>query len=77
MKKNNHEFTYTDYFAFYKKKTKKSFTPKKISYEEFIRNTSIATSTMMIKRRTAKNIFFTNTKICEDYFFFKCKILEK
>ena len=78
MKKNNHEFTYTDYFAFYKKKNKKRkvFTPKKISYEEFIRNTSIATSTMMIKRRTAKNIFFTNTKICEDYFF-KCKILEK
>ena len=78
MKKNNYEFTYTDYFAFYKKKNKKRkvFTPKKISYEEFIRNTSIATSTMMIKRRTAKNIFFTNTKICEDYFF-KCKILEK
>ena len=31
---------------------------------------------MVIKRQTAKNIFFTNTEICEDYFF-KCKILEK
>ena len=30
----------------------------------------------MIKRKIAKNINFTNTKICEDYYF-KCKILKK
>ena len=39
-------------------------------------NTSIATSTMMVKRKDIKNIKFTNTKICEDYFF-KCKLLKR
>ena len=70
MKKNNYEFTYTDYFAFYKKKNKKRkvFTPKKISYEEFIRNTSIATSTMVIKRQTAKNIFLQILKFVKTIF---------
>ena len=31
---------------------------------------------MMIKRKTVKDIKFTNTPICEDYYF-KCKILKK
>ena len=31
---------------------------------------------MMIKRSEIKNVKFTNTKICEDYFF-KCKLLKK
>ena len=31
---------------------------------------------MMIKRKIIGNIKFTNTKICED-FFFKCKLLKK
>ena len=41
-----------------------------------LRNTSIATSTMMVKRKIIGKIKFTNTKICEDYFF-KCKLLKK
>ena len=31
---------------------------------------------MMIKREKIKNIRFTNTKICEDYYF-KCKLLKR
>ena len=31
---------------------------------------------MMIERKKLKNIRFTNSKICEDYYF-KCKLLKK
>ncbi len=75
MKKNNFSFTYTNYETF-GKKNKKIINPSKINYSNFIRNTSIATSTMMIKREKIKNIRFTNTKICEDYYF-KCKLLKR
>jgi len=46
------------------------------NYNGFLKNTSIATSTMMIKRNIIGNIKFTDTKICED-FFFKCSLLKK
>jgi teichuronic acid biosynthesis glycosyltransferase TuaG len=46
------------------------------SFESFVKNTSIATSTMIIRRDLVKNIKFPDTKICEDYFF-KCQILKK
>ena len=75
MKKNNFSFTYTNYETF-DQKNKKIIVPKKFKYEEFTKNTSIATSTMMIKRSEIGNIKFTNTEICEDYFF-KCKLLKK
>jgi len=75
MKKNNCSFSYTNYETFGDKK-KKVNNPSKLSYSSFIKNTSIATSTMMVKRNKIKNIRFTNTKICEDYFF-KCKLLKK
>ncbi len=75
MKKNNFSFTYTNYETFGKKK-KKINNPLKLDYSNFIRNTSIATSTMMIRREKIKNIKFTNSKVCEDYFF-KCNLLKK
>ena len=75
MKKNDHQFTYTNYETF-GDKNKKVNNPKKLSYSSFIKNTSIATSTMMIKREKINDIKFTNTKICEDYYF-KCKLLKK
>ena len=75
MKKNDHQFTYTNYETF-GDKNKKVNNPKKLSYSSFIKNTSIATSTMMIQRKKINDIKFTNTKICEDYFF-KCKLLKK
>ena len=75
MKKNDYQFTYTNYETF-GDKNKKINNPKKLSYSSFIKNTSIATSTMMIKRKKINDIKFTNTKICEDYYF-KCKLLKK
>ena len=75
MKKNDYPFSYTDYETF-GDKIKKVSNPQKLNYFNFIKNTSIATSTMMIKRNVISNSKFTNTKICEDYYF-KCKILKK
>ena len=75
MTKNNYSFTYTYYETFGEKK-KIIFPPLKFNFSSFIHNTSIATSTMMVKRSEIENIKFTNTKICEDYFF-KCKLLKK
>ena len=84
MLKNNYEFTYTNYVAFLNKensiKKKKIINtikpPKKFNFNKFIHNTSIGTSTMILKRSLVQNIKFINTAICEDYFF-KCKILKK
>jgi len=75
MKNNNFFFSYTDYKTF-GTKNRKINNPSKIDYTGFLKNTSIATSTMMIKRNIIGNIKFTNTKICED-FVFKCKLLKK
>ncbi len=75
MKKNNHQFTYTNYKTIGNKK-KIINTPKKLNFLNFIKNTSIATSTMIVTRKIAEGVKFTNTKICEDYFF-KCRILKK
>ena len=75
MTKNNYSFTYTYYETFGEKK-KIIFPPLKFNFSSFIHNTSIATSTMMVKRSKIKNIKFTNTEICEDYFY-KCLLLKK
>jgi|TARA_B100001093_G_scaffold71799_1_gene62360 teichuronic acid biosynthesis glycosyltransferase TuaG len=80
MKKNKHMFSYTNYIAF-KKINKniiknKILVPSSFNQKKFIKNTSICTSTMMIKRSIIKNVKFTNTKRCED-FFFKCQILKR
>jgi teichuronic acid biosynthesis glycosyltransferase TuaG len=75
MTMNDYSFSYTYYKTFGDKK-KSIKPPLKFNYSSFIRNTSIATSTMIIKRSEIKNIKFTRTKICEDYYF-KCKLLKK
>lgn len=75
MEKNNYHFTFTNYETFgLKKKLIKA--PKKLNFKNFIRNTSIGTSTMIVNRKIARGIKFTNSKICEDYFY-KCKLLKK
>ena len=80
MIKNKYHFTYTNYqpFKFGKKENKLGeITPEKFfTFEKFVRNTTISTSTMIIKRSIIGSIKFSNTKICEDYFF-KCQILKK
>ena len=80
MIKNNYHFTYTNYLPFRSAKKQnnlKEIKPAKyFTFEKFTRNTSIATSTMIIKKSSIGNTKFSNTKICEDYFF-KCQILKK
>ena len=80
MIKNKYYFTYTNYLPFKFEKEQhnlKEIRPKKFfTFETFIRNTSIATSTMIIKKSLIGNTKFSNTNICEDYFF-KCQILKK
>ena len=75
MKKNNYDFTYTFYETF--GKTKRSILPpNQFTFKKFIRNTSIGTSTMIISKNIANKIKFSNTKICEDYYY-KCQLLKK
>ena len=80
MIKNKYYFTYTNYLAFGSGKKRNILReiklPKYFNFEKFTRNTSIATSTMMIKKSSIGNTKFSNTAICEDYFF-KCQILKK
>ena len=79
MEKNKYYFTYTNYIAFKNEKGKnnlKEIKPEKFfNFEKFTKNTSIATSTMIIKKSYIGNTKFSSTKICEDYFF-KCQILK-
>ena len=80
MIKNKYYFTYTNYLSFKseeKQNNLREVKPEKyFNFGKFIRNTSIATSTMIIKKVSMGNIKFSNTRICEDYFF-KCQILKK
>ena len=67
MIKNDYHFTYTNYLPFKSEKKRqdlKEIKPANIfTYEKFIRNTSIATSTMVIKKSSIGNVKFSNTKI--------------
>ena len=60
-----------------KKLFKKKINVKgKFNLEEFINNSSIAMSTVIVERSLIKNLKFKKLKICEDYLF-KCEILKK
>ena len=77
MKKNNLNFSYTQYDAFKRNGFKKRvFPPNKLNYENFTKNTSIATSSMMIRRKLFNKIKLSNSPNFEDYFL-KCQILKK
>ena len=78
MQKNNYYFTYTNYKTFKINKLIKNtiLVPNKFNFESFVKNTSISTSTMVVKRSVANRIKFSNTKICEDYYY-KCQLLKK
>ena len=78
MQKNNYFFTYTNYktFKINNPMKKNILVPSKFSFNSFVKNTSIATSTMIVKRSTASKTKFSNTKICEDYYY-KCQLLKK
>jgi teichuronic acid biosynthesis glycosyltransferase TuaG len=78
MQKNDYFFTYTHYKTFkINKPIKKTIlVPGKFNFDTFVKNTSIATSTMIVRRSTVGKIKFLNTKICEDYYY-KCQLLKK
>ena len=76
MKKKRYVFTYTDYKFFKNNKNKVVYTPLNYNYSKFIYNTSIATSTMVIRREIINNFFSSKVRLCEDYLF-KCKILKE
>ena len=80
MEKFNYIFTYTNYTPFTFKKNLKKFKkkilpPNSFNFKEFIHNTSIGMSSVIIKRSVIRNIIFKKLKICEDYLF-KCEILK-
>ena len=70
----NYNFTYTDYKTIKNRKIKIIKVANFFNYNTFIKNTSIATSTMILKKKILNNVFFPNLRLCEDYYF-KCKIL--
>jgi len=78
MEINNYDFTYTYYKTFAENKyiIKEIIVPNKFNFESFTKNTSISTSSMILKRKLTNGIKFFNTKICEDYFY-KCQLLKK
>ena len=78
MESHNYDFTYTYYKTFTsdKKITRAIKTPNQFDFKSFIKNTSIATSSMIVKRNLADKTKFYNTKICEDYYY-KCQLLKK
>ena len=78
MESHNYDFTYTYYKTFTsdKKITRAIKTPNQLDFKSFIKNTSIATSSMIVKRNLANKTKFYNTKICEDYYY-KCQLLKK
>ena len=78
MQKNNYNFTYTHYKTFNINKSKINTVnvPNRFNFDSFVKNTSIATSTMVVKRSITNGIRFSNSKICEDYYY-KCQLLKK
>ncbi len=81
MEQNNYLFTYTDYTPFlYKNKKiiykKKISPPQSFNYEQFINNSSIGTSTMILLREIIGVIKFPKVDVLED-FPFKSRILKR
>ena len=78
MIKNNFSFSFSDYFSFFnndKSNLKSTNIRHKFNFENFINNSSINSSTMILKRSIIGSTKFKNIKH-EDYLF-KCEILKK
>lgn len=80
MNKNSYPFTFTDYIPFIQKKKikwlKRTKIEKILNFSKFIFNSSINTSTMIIKRKYLQGVFFRKINIMEDYIF-KCELMKK
>jgi teichuronic acid biosynthesis glycosyltransferase TuaG len=77
MEENKYDFTFTDY-AILKNNKKINIikAPNFFNYNNFIYNSFIATSTVILTRKAIGRINFPNIRICEDYLF-KCNLLKK
>ena len=81
MEKNNLDFTYTDYIPFFQINKKKNYKQRTFlkdtfNFNTFIKNSSINTTTMIIRRSILGTTRFKKIKLMEDYLF-KCKLLKK
>jgi teichuronic acid biosynthesis glycosyltransferase TuaG len=77
MKKNKYDFTFTNYKVLNQNKIINVVkAPKFINYNNFIHNTCIATSTIILTRKAIGKLLFPNIRLCEDYIF-KCNLLKK
>lgn len=77
MKENKYDFTFTDYKVL--KANKKISTIKAsnfFNYNNFVNDTCIATSTIILNRKAIGKLRFPNIRLCEDYLF-KCNLLKK
>jgi len=80
MEKNNLFFTYTDYIPFFEINEKKIYKKRtnligNFDFNAFIKNSSINTTTMMIRRSILGTHRFKKIKLMEDYLF-KCQLLK-
>ena len=80
MKKNNLNFTYTDYVSFFendgiKKFIKRTLLKNSFDFKSFTKNSSINTTTMIIARSILNCHRFRKIQLLEDYLF-KCKLLK-
>ena len=80
MEKNDLFFTYTDYTPFFQINEKKNYKKKtslknSFDFNAFIKNSSINTTTMIIRRSILSTHRFKKIKIMEDYLF-KCQLLK-
>lgn len=78
MIKNKYTFTYTDYITIFEAKNNKKIKTNikdSFTFKEFIYNSSINSSTMILERKIIKKIKFRKINLLEDYLF-KCKILK-
>ena len=81
MEKNNLDFTYTDYVPFFQTKEEKIFKQKtslkdRFDFNSFIKNSSINTTTMVIRRSILGTHRFKKIRLMEDYLF-KCQLMKK
>ena len=77
MKKNKYDFTFTDYQLLKENNEIKIIqAPDFFNYNNFVNNTCIATSTIILNRKVIGKLRFPNIRLCEDYVF-KCSLLKK
>ena len=79
MIKNSYPFTFTDYLPMiqykgFQKFLKATKIDETFTYQKFILNSSINTSTIILERKFLRNIKFRNLNLMEDYIF-ECDLM--